>query len=132
MPVVCDCNAEPVRCDACVRFSVSCLGGGAIARGAALAERIALTRPQVLNAPRFADLPWPAGFDLTELAIKQIDDITQDRRTLEQLAPRVLEGAERAWEASTGLIADLRSGRANARRVLAQRERDRRRYEQGR
>ena len=101
-------------------------------RGRELAQRIAITRSHLLGMPRFVDLPWPPGYDMSELAAKQLREFRHpcNTRLLEQLLPMVIEGAIEAWDRD-GDIKWVREGKLSLGALKARVQklyRDKRRY----
>lgn len=89
------CGHRSPLCDQCVAFSVSTVGGTAMSRGMRWAEGVAKRLPT-----KRSPTSWP-GFDDSEkvrrLAMKKVQDLTDDPRLRERLARLCVTEAARAW-----------------------------------
>lgn len=92
VPMLCDCPRARL-CAACVDRALYWHSGAAAARGTRWAESVARRRPDLL------DQPWPAleGKAL-DMALRKVDDLSDDPRVLEQLAVSVDRCARQRWE----------------------------------
>ena len=89
--VICECPREQ-RCGTCFDNAIMCLGGTASVRGDRWAERVARSRPDLLERP------WPSHDGrAAELARKHVADLSADPRLIERFAAIASESAARRW-----------------------------------